>query len=176
VGLICKHGGRGVGLSGKDDYFVRARSVNPELGRVGEVERVEPAIVEQLIASGFIPVIAPIAVDSDGNALNVNADTAAGKIAAALKAAKLVLMTDVAGVLDAGGTLLSSLAAPEVNELIRSQVVRGGMIPKLACALDAVEGGVEKVHVIDGRLRHALLLEIFTDRGVGTEIRRAGAE
>jgi acetylglutamate kinase len=173
VGSICQHGGRAVGLSGKDDHFVRARCSSAALGRVGEIERVDPAVIEQLIASGFIPVIAPIAVDAAGKALNVNADTAAGRIAAALGAAKLVLMTDVDGVLDAGGKLVSSLATDEVEALIGRDVVRGGMIPKLRCALEAVEGGVEKVHVIDGRLRHALLLEIFTDRGVGTEIHRS---
>jgi acetylglutamate kinase len=173
VGLICQHGGRAVGLSGKDDHFMQARCASLELGRVGELERVEPALPQQLIANGFIPVIAPIAVDTEGKALNVNADTAAGRIAAALGAAKLVLMTDVAGVLDADGTLLSSLAASELEALIERQVVRGGMIPKLRCALEAVQVGVEKVHVIDGRRRHALLLEIFTDRGVGTEIRRS---
>jgi acetylglutamate kinase len=173
VGSICQHGGRGVGLSGKDDHFVRARCLSAALGRVGEIERVDPAVVAQLISSGFIPVIAPIAVDAEGKALNVNADTAAGRIAAALGAAKLVLMTDVEGVLDAGGALLPSLAAGEVEALIERQVVHGGMIPKLRCALESVESGVEKVHVIDGRRRHALLLEIFTDRGVGTEIHRS---
>ena len=171
VGLICKYGGRAVGLSGKDDHFVRARVKDAALGRVGAVESVDPTILSQLIGSGFIPVIAPIAVDADGRALNVNADTAAGRIAAALSAAKLVLMTDVEGVLDAGGDLISSVASREAEELIAKGTVRGGMIPKLQCALEAVSDGVEKVHVIDGRRRHALLLEIFTDRGVGTEIR-----
>lgn len=171
VGLICKHGGRAVGLSGKDDHFVRAQRRDAALGRVGDVESVDPSILSQLIESGFIPVIAPIAVDEEGLALNVNADTAAGRIAAALSAAKLVLMTDVEGVLDAAGKLLSSVTAHDAEDLIAREVVRGGMIPKLRCALEAVSDGVEKVHVIDGRRRHALLLEIFTDRGVGTEIR-----
>ncbi len=186
VGLICKHGGRAVGLSGKDDHFVRARrqgsvqakddaggDVLVDLGRVGEVERVEPAIVENLLASGFTPVIAPIAVDADGNALNVNADTAAGRIAGALRAAKLVLMTDVDGVKGADGQHLSSLGAAEAEDLAAREVIRGGMIPKVRCGLDALHEGVEKAHIIDGRRRHALLLEIFTDRGVGTEIRKA---
>jgi acetylglutamate kinase len=171
VGLICKHGGRAVGLSGKDDHFVHAKRQSEALGRVGDVETVDPTIVRELIGAGFIPVVAPIAVDADGLALNVNADTAAGRIAASLGAAKLVLMTDVEGVLDSKGELLSSIGSQEADALVSTGTVRGGMIPKLACALEAVRGGVEKVHVIDGRRRHALLLEIFTDRGVGTEIR-----
>jgi acetylglutamate kinase len=189
VGLICQQGGRAVGLSGKDDHFMRARRldhvtgkdpggapVSVDLGRVGEVDHVDPTIVEELITNGFIPVIAPIAVDAEGKALNVNADTAAGRIAAALGAAKLVLMTDVEGVKDAGGKLISSLEATEAARLISEEIIIGGMIPKVRCALDAVDLGVEKVHVIDGRTRHALLLEIFTDHGVGTEIRRSRDE
>ena len=185
VGLICKHGGRAVGLSGKDDYFIRATrqgSVSAkgeagsptrvDLGRVGRIEDVRPAIVEELISDGFTPVIAPIAVDEEGRALNVNADTAAGRIAMSLSAAKLVLMTDVEGVKDEDGQLVRSLRARDAERLIASDVIRGGMIPKVQCALDAVDGGVEKVHIIDGRLLHALLLEIFTDSGVGTEIQR----
>lgn len=186
VGLICKYGGRAVGLSGKDDHFVRGERLERvpgkdpggapvfvDLGRVGRVTRVDPGVVELLISAGFIPVIAPIAVDADGQSLNVNADTAAGTIAAALRAAKLMLMTDVEGVKNQTGELLSSLAAAEAETLIAAGTISGGMIPKVRCALDAVEAGVEKVHVIDGRRKHALLLEIFTDRGVGTEIRRA---
>jgi acetylglutamate kinase len=173
VGLICQHGGRAVGLSGKDDHFVRAAALDASLGRVGDVETVDPSILLQLIGAGFIPVVAPIAVDEAGQALNVNADVAAGRIAAALSAAKLVLMTDVEGVLDPSGQLLRSIGSREADELVEKGVVRGGMIPKLACALEAVRDGVEKVHVIDGRRRHALLLEIFTDQGVGTEIRPA---
>jgi acetylglutamate kinase len=185
VGLICKHGGRAVGLSGRDDQFMHARKLDRvkgkdeqgapvmvDLGRVGEVDHVDAKIVEQLISTGFIPVIAPIAVDSDGRSLNVNADTAAGAIAGGLGAAKLMLMTDVEGVKKADGERLSSLDAGEADELIQQGVITGGMIPKVRCALEAVKSGVEKVHVIDGRRRHALLLEIFTDSGVGTEIRR----
>jgi acetylglutamate kinase len=188
VGLICTHGGRAVGLSGRDDQFMRARRLEHvpgksetgepvlvDLGRVGDVERVDPTIVEELISNGFIPVVAPIAVDSRGLAINVNADTAAGRIAAALGAAKLMLMTDVEGVKDESGKLISSLGAREAERLIREEVIRAGMIPKVQCALEAVSDGVEKVHVIDGRRRHALLLEIFTDRGVGTEIQRSNA-
>jgi acetylglutamate kinase len=187
VGLICQHGGRAVGLSGKDDHFMRASrleevpakdqsgaSVMVNLGHVGSIDHVEPRIVEQLLQSGFLPVIAPIAVDDDGHALNVNADTAAGRIAAALGAAKLMLMTDVEGVKDRDGNLLRSLESREAETLIASEVIHGGMIPKVRCALDAVADGVDKVHIVDGRTSHALLLEIFTDRGVGTQIHRPG--
>ncbi len=190
VGLICKHGGRAVGLSGKDDHFVRASRLEKvsakddagspvlvDLGRVGHVEAVDPTIVENLLKSGFTPVIAPIAVDEEGHALNVNADTAASRIAAALGAAKLMLMTDVAGVKNAERqAYFAAWGPPRLAQLIADGVISGGMIPKVECALDAVADGVEKVHIIDGRLRHALLLEIFTDRGVGTEIRTGRGE
>ena len=172
VGMICGYGGRAVGLSGKDDRFMRAKQLEGDLGRVGEVVHVESGILDQLISNGFIPVIAPIGVDADGRSLNVNADNAAGAIASSLSAAKLVLMTDVEGVKTASGERLSSLGSTEAEELIAKGVISGGMIPKVRCALDAVNGGVEKVHIIDGRRLHALLLEIFTDSGVGTEIRR----
>jgi len=188
VGLICQHGGRAVGLSGRDDRFMRGKrhervpaktpegqDVLVDLGRVGEVEHVDSTIIEQLLASSFIPVIAPIAVDPDGKSLNVNADTAAGSLAGALRAAKLVLMTDVEGVKAKDGHMLRSLDAPEAERLIGDGTISGGMIPKVRCALDAVALGVEKVHILDGRRLHAILLEIFTDQGVGTEIRRAAA-
>lgn len=187
VGLICKHGGRAVGLSGKDDHFMRAQrlpevpakdpsgvDVLVDLGRVGDIETVDASIVDRLLDSGFLPVIAPVAVDPAGLALNVNADTAAGRIAGALGAAKLMLMTDVDGVKDGSGALLSSLGAQEAEALIERGVIKSGMIPKVRCALEAVAEGVEKVHIIDGRRSHALLLEIFTDTGVGTEIKRGG--
>ncbi|MEN9579268.1 MAG: hypothetical protein RJA70_2277 [Pseudomonadota bacterium] len=183
VGLICGQGGRAIGLSGRDDSFMRGRRLgvvdgkdehgNPievDLGRVGEVSEVKPQLIDELCASGFLPVIAPIAMDPDGVSLNVNADTAAGEVAAALKAAKLVLMTDVEGVLDSAGNHLTSLDAHQVEALIGDGTISGGMIPKVRCALSAVQKGVEKVHIIDGRRRHALLLEIFTDSGVGTQI------
>lgn len=185
VGLICSQGGRAMGLSGRDDSFIRARRMsavagrdgdgNPvevDLGRVGEIEQIEPRLVADLCASGVVPVIAPIGVDVNGNPLNVNADTAAGEIAAALQASKLVLMTDVEGVLAKDGRHLTSLGTDEVSSLIADETIFGGMIPKVRCALDAVQNGVEKVHIIDGRKRHALLLEIFTDQGVGTEIHK----
>ncbi len=183
VGLICGQGGRAMGLSGRDDTFLEARRVERvmgkaedgspvevDLGRVGAIERVNPKLIRDLCANSFVPVIAPIAIDPEGRPLNVNADTAAGEVAAALAASKLVLMTDVDGVRDGQGEQLSSLDATRVEELIAEGVISGGMIPKVRCALNAVEKGVEKVHIIDGRQRHALLLEIFTDRGVGTEI------
>lgn len=189
VGQICKHGGRAVGLSGKDDHFIRARrkpsvestdatgnSVLVDLGRVGEIEKVSPEVVGELIAKEFIPVISPIGVDAEGLALNVNADTAAGRIASSLSAAKLMLMTDVEGVRDADGGMVRSLRARDAERMITEGTIRGGMIPKVRCALDAVDRGVEKVHIVDGRRRHALLLEIFTDTGVGTEIRRVRDE
>jgi acetylglutamate kinase len=141
-------------------------------GRVGAIRHVNPEVVRQLVAGGFIPVIAPVAVDEEGRALNVNADTAAGKVAEALGAEKLVLMTDISGVRDGEGRVLRSLSAPQAEELRESGVIDGGMIPKVECALEALRGGVRKAHIIDGRLRHALLLEIFTDQGIGTEITR----
>src|SRR5687768_1642335 len=187
VGLICQHGGRAIGLSGRDDRFLVAKRLERvtgkdehgspvlvDLGRVGEVVHVETGVLDHLTASGFVPVVAPIGVDDAGNSLNVNADTVAGAIGGALRATKMILMTDVEGVKTATGELISSLDAPEAERLIQEGVISGGMIPKVRCALDAVASGVEQVHVIDGRRRHALLLELFTDRGVGTEIRRLG--
>jgi acetylglutamate kinase len=184
VGLICSQGGRALGLSGRDDGFLRATPmsvttegaggtrVEVDLGRVGAVSGVSPKLIHDLCQSGFLPVIAPIAVDPNGSALNVNADLAASAIARALGAAKLVLMTDVDGVLDKDKNRLTSLGATQAKKLIAEGSIVGGMIPKVECALDAVHDGVDKVHIIDGRKRHALLLEIFTDSGVGTELHR----
>ena len=179
VSLMCTHGARAVGLSGKDDSFLLAERVtqmktkNGQLvdpGRVGRVTEVRTSILEQLVSGGFVPVIAPVAVDAEGRSLNVNADTVAGAVAAATKAEKLVLMTDIDGVRGADGEIASSMSAAEVRQLIEDGVISGGMIPKVQCALDAIDAGVRKVHVIDGRVQHAALLEIFTDRGIGTEI------
>jgi acetylglutamate kinase len=188
VGQICKYGGRAMGLSGRDDSFLigaRMDSVDAKdeagapmkvnLGRVGKIDRVNPGLVTNLISSGFVPVIAPIAIDPDGHALNVNADTAAGRIAESLRAAKLVLMTDVEAVRDASGKHMGTLRAAEAKKLIADGVIEGGMIPKVECALEAVENGVDKAHILDGRRRHALLLEIFTDRGVGTQIQTSAS-
>jgi acetylglutamate kinase len=178
VGLICQAGGRSVGLSGRDDAFIRARKmaevktkegpVDP--GRVGEIVEVVPDVVDHLIKSGFIPVISPIGVDREGRTLNVNADTAAGKIAEALRAEKLILLTDVEAVKSDKGQLIRSLTAAEAAQLIDRGVIHSGMIPKVQCGLEALAGGVKKVHMLDGRLKHAVLLEIFTDQGIGTEI------
>jgi acetylglutamate kinase len=185
VGLIADEGVRAVGLSGKDDRFIRARRRGPEqkldkegrqvtvdLGRVGDIESVSPNLLGDLLRGGYVPVVAPIGQSASGEALNINADTAAGRIAAALSAEKLMLMTDVAGVKDQHGELISELTSEAAQSLIQSGVISGGMIPKVRCALDAVERGVKKVHIVDGRTRHALLLEIFTDQGVGTEIKK----
>jgi acetylglutamate kinase len=179
VSLISNHGGRAVGLSGKDDAFMSARKVDRmrtkkgvevDPGRVGAMTRVNPDILNKLMAGGFIPVVAPVAVDDHGRSLNVNADTVAGHIAAALKAEKLVLMTDIAGVCDAQKLLIPSLTRDAIARLRSEGVIAGGMIPKVECALDALAGGVRKAHIIDGRMEHAVLLEIFTDHGIGTEI------
>jgi acetylglutamate kinase len=181
VSLVANHGGRAVGLTGRDDAFVRAdrvtrmktrsgKEVDP--GRVGRVTQVNPDVVRRLVSGGFIPVIAPLAVDADGAPLNVNADTVAGKIAEAMGARKLVLMTDIPAVRGREGEDRTSLSSAEVDALIDEGVIEGGMIPKVRCAQEALAGGVRKVHIIDGRVQHAVLLEIFTDRGVGTELTR----
>jgi acetylglutamate kinase len=183
VSLINFHGGKAVGLSGRDGDLVRARKMQvmkelaenapPELidlGRVGQVTEVNPQVLETLDAQGFIPVIAPVGVGEDGQAYNINADLVAGAVAAHLKAAKLILLTDVAGVLDPEGNLISSIPTSEVEGYIKKEVVRGGMIPKVRCCCEAVAAGVGKAHIIDGRTEHAILLEMFTEEGVGTEI------
>ena len=185
VGLICHEGGRAVGLSGKDDAFLRARKLETvrakdkagderlvDPGRVGEVQHINPEILEQLMRTGFIPVVAPVGVDEDNRSLNINADTVAGKIAEAVKAEKLILLTDVEGVRGGDGQMVRSLTATAASQLVETGVISGGMIPKVDCGLEALAGGVKKVHMIDGRLRHAVLLEIFTDQGIGTEITR----
>jgi acetylglutamate kinase len=185
VGLICMQGGRAVGLSGKDDTFIRARKlaevraktergtdIMVDPGRVGEIIEIHPDVIDQLVKAGFIPVISPIGVDRDGQSLNINADTAAGKVAEALRAEKLILLTDVEAVRSGEGELIRSLTAPQAAQLIERGVIHSGMIPKVQCGLDALAGGVKKVHMLDGRLKHAILLEIFTDQGIGTEISR----
>ncbi len=183
VHLIQLHGGRAVGLTGKDGGLIRARKLRmkrkreehlpPEIldiGAVGEVDSIHPEIIQTLDRGGFIPVIAPIGTGPDGETLNINADLVAGKVAGALRAEKLMLLTDVAGILDAEGKLLSSIDAGQVPGLIAAGVIRGGMIPKVNCALDALASGVNKVHIIDGRTEHAVLLEVFTSGGVGTQL------
>jgi len=179
VSLIGGQGGRTLGLSGVDDGFLRAERMQPlqtsngetvDIGRVGRITEVRTGMLTKLLDSDFIPVIATLALGPDGKTLNINADTAAGKIAEAMKAEKLVLMTDREGVVDPQGRLIDSLSAEEIEKLLREGVINGGMIPKVKCALDAIGAGVNKCHIIDGRIRHAVLLEIFTDRGIGTEI------
>lgn len=181
VTTINLAGGRAVGCSGKDGSLIVARRHRSpdepdgtDLGQVGEIVGIDPGVVRALEASGFIPVVAPIGVSHEGESLNINADIVAGKLAEALGAEKLLLLTDVEGIQDPEGRLLPSLAASEAAELIEKGWVSGGMIPKVECCLSALHGGVNKVHIIDGRVPHSVLLELFTDHGVGTELHRDG--
>jgi acetylglutamate kinase len=184
VHFINRHGGSAVGLTGKDGDLIRARKLllrrdAPELkapeiidiGHVGEVESIDPSIVNMLVNSNFIPVIAPIGVGEDGRSYNINADLVAGKIAQVLKAEKLLLLTNIAGLLDADGKLIAELEVGRVRTLIDEGVISGGMLPKIQCAIDAVQSGVKTAHIIDGRVEHAVMLDLFTDTGVGTLIR-----
>ncbi|MAT65083.1 MAG: acetylglutamate kinase [Gammaproteobacteria bacterium] len=184
VNLINQHGGMAVGLTGKDGDLIRARKLTLErgrddvdepeiidLGHVGEVASVDASVVNMLVSGNFIPVIAPIGVGEDGHSYNINADLVAGKVAEVLKAEKLILLTNTAGLLDKQERLLTGLTAHQVDELIADGTIHGGMLPKIRCALDAVKGGVRAAHIIDGRVEHAVLVEIFTDEGVGTLIR-----
>ena len=186
VNLINQHGDKAVGLTGKDGNFIHARKINmtkaganiddaPEiidLGHVGEVSSIDPAVVEMLGNSDFIPVIAPIGVGKDGHSYNINADLVAGKVAEVLKAEKLMLLTNIPGILDKAGNLLTGLSLNDIDALIADGTISGGMIPKTRCATDALCGGVTSVHIIDGRVPHAVLLELFTDQGVGTLMHR----
>lgn len=175
VQLLNRHGVKAVGLTGKDGGLIEAvkyRGDDPnggvDYGLVGEVAAVHPEVIEALY--DFVPVIAPLGVGTDGHTYNINADLAAGRIAAALKAAKLIILTDVEGVKDKSGTLLRTLTAEEALRMIGNGAISGGMIPKIKCCLSALEQGAEKAHIIDGRVEHSVLLEIFTDTGVGTQI------
>src|SRR5688572_4572780 len=172
--LINQAGGKAVGLTGQDGGLIRARKMTSaqDLGQVGEVESIDPAVIETLKSGGFIPVIAPIGTGHDGTTYNINADLVAGKIAEILKAEKLIVLTNTAGVLDKNGKLLTGLTAKKVDELFADGTIHGGMLPKIGSALDAVKNGVNTCHIIDGRVEHALLLEILTSEGVGTLIRR----
>ncbi|MCS7280261.1 MAG: acetylglutamate kinase [Desulfobacterota bacterium] len=171
VKYINEMGGRAIGLSGKDGRLLLAKRVEDErLGFVGEVISVNAEMIESLNEMGYIPVIAPLADGLDGHTYNVNADTAAGSIAATLKAEKLILLTDVDGIMDASGNLISALNVEEIDTLIEKGIVKGGMVPKLECAKEALRKGTCKVHIINGNVPHALLLEIFTDSGIGTQI------
>ena len=179
VSLINRHGGRAVGLTGKDGGLINAKKLklagaeteNQDLGQVGEVESIDPAVVQMLDDDDFIPVIAPIGVGKDGVSYNINADLVAGKLASVLSAEKLLLLTNTAGVLDTAGVLLTGLSAKETGRLVEKGIIHGGMLPKVACALEAVKAGVKTGHIIDGRVRHSVLLELLTDRGVGTLIK-----
>lgn len=164
-------GGKAIGLSGKDGRLLMAKKIEgKDIGFVGEVVDVNVDIIRNINRHGYIPVIAPVADGVDGHSYNINADTAAGSIAKALSAEKLILLTDVRGVLDKNGGLLSTLKRTEVETLISNKTVSGGMIPKVECCIDAVRGGVAGTHIIDGKIPHAILLEIFTDSGIGTQI------
>lgn len=170
---INAHGGRAVGLSGKDGFLIEAGPIDAsgELGFVGEVRHINPEILETVIENGYIPVIAPIGVDSSGQSYNINADTVAAAVAVAMKADKLVLLTDVPGVLadrDDPGSLISVIDVKDAESYRNKGVVAGGMIPKVGCCVESVRGGVGRTHIIDGRVPHSILLEIFTDQGVGT--------
>ena len=184
VNLITHHGGRAVGLTGKDGNLIRARKLtikrnSPELevpeiidiGHVGEVESIDASVVDMLVGGDFIPVIAPIGVGEDGRSYNINADLVAGHMAEVLKAEKLILLTNTKGLLDKQGELLTGLGADDVEALISDRTIQGGMLPKIGCALSAVNSGVKAAHIIDGRVEHAVLVELFTDEGVGTLIR-----
>ena len=178
VDSIHRNGGRAVGLTGKDGELLRAKKLQltaaseeqPDIGQVGEVTSVDTRVLQMLGDSDFIPVIAPIAGGEDGKTYNINADLVAGKIAEVLNAEKLMLLTNVPGLLDEQGEVLTGLATEEVSRLIAEGVIAGGMLPKIRCALDAVKSGVTSAHIIDGRVPHAALLEIFTDEGIGTLI------
>ncbi|MEY4961212.1 MAG: acetylglutamate kinase [Pseudomonadota bacterium] len=181
VSLINRHGGLAVGLTGKDGAFIRARKMLIQdkeragewldLGQVGEIESIDPALISLLDTRNFIPVIAPIGVGINGESYNINADLVAGKLAEILNAEKLILLTNTPGVLDKNGNLLSGLTARSVDQLFADGTISGGMLPKISSALDAVKAGVRSCHIIDGRVDHALLLEVLTDEGVGTLIK-----
>lgn len=183
VAQINQQGVKAVGLSGKDGGLIQAEKMKivfqedetkpPEIidpGMVGKVTRVHPALIKTLTQDGFIPVIAPVGVGGNGETYNINADLVAGQMAMALNAGRLILMTDVDGVLDDKGELISSINASKIEKMIADKEITGGMIPKIECAIEALKGGVKKVPVINGKRRHAILLELFTDQGIGTEV------
>lgn len=181
VNLINRHGGKAVGLTGQDGNFIRAKKLLMEnkdvpgeffdIGQVGDITSVDPSLISFLDTGDFIPVIAPIGVGADGETYNINADVVAGKLAEILGAEKLILLTNTPGVLDKNGNLLTGLTAKEIDGLFEDGTLSGGMLPKISSALDAARSGVKSVHIIDGRVEHALLLEVLTDEGVGTMIK-----
>ena len=183
VSSINRNGGKAIGVTGKDGQLIRARKLqvnrySPDLGaseivdigHVGEVDQIDTEVLNVILDSNFIPVIAPIGVDQAGRTYNINADLVAGKIAEVMGAEKLMLLTNVAGLLDKEGTILTGLSTEQVDGLITDGTISGGMLPKIGCALDAVKNGVTSAHIVDGRMPHAVLLEVFTDQGVGTLI------
>jgi acetylglutamate kinase len=178
VSLLNQAGGKAIGITGKDGDLIRAKKMAMkdadgkvlDIGFVGEVEHVNREVIDALVHSDFIPVIAPVGVGADGQSYNINADLVAGKVAEALSAEKLMLLTNVAGLQDKAGKVLTGLTTVQVDSLIADGTIYGGMLPKIQCALDAVKHGVTSAHIIDGRVEHAVLLEIFTDHGVGTLI------
>jgi acetylglutamate kinase len=181
VNLINQHGGKAVGLTGKDGNFIRAKKLMLEdkdhpgdlidVGQVGQITQIDPSLIDHLDKGAFIPVIAPIGVGKDGETYNINADVVAGKIAEVLKAEKLVLLTNTPGVLDQNGELITGITPKQIDEMVEDGTLSGGMLPKISSALDAVKNGVQSSHIIDGRVDHALLLEVLTNEGVGTMIR-----
>jgi len=181
VNLINQHGGKAVGLTGKDGNFIRAKKLMMEnkdapgdlidIGQVGDIVSIDPSLIALLDTGAFIPVIAPIGVGSEGETYNINADVVAGKIAEVLKAEKLVMLTNTPGVLDQAGNLLTGVTPKQIDDMVADGTIEGGMLPKISSALDAARSGVKGVHIIDGRVEHALLLEILTDEGVGTLIK-----
>jgi acetylglutamate kinase len=178
VELINQAGGKAVGLTGQEGVFIRARKLmlpgkdnGRDLGQVGEIESIDPAVISALEQGGFIPVVAPIGTGVDGTTYNINADLVAGKLAEVLRAEKLVVLTNTPGVLDKDGKLLTGLTPKKFDDLVAKGVISGGMLPKIGSALDAARNGVRSVHIIDGRVPHALLLEVMTDQGVGTLIK-----
>jgi acetylglutamate kinase len=181
VNLINQHGGRAIGLTGKDGSFIRAKKMLVQnednaaemldIGQVGEIQSIDPEVISLLESREFIPVVAPIGVGEDGQSYNINADLVAGKLAEVLRAEKLILLTNTSGVLDKNGNLLTGLTPKQVDGLFADGTIHGGMLPKIGSALDAAKSGVKSVHIIDGRVEHALLLEVLTDQGVGTLIR-----
>jgi acetylglutamate kinase len=185
VTLINKAGGRAVGLTGKDGQFIRARRLKLtsnenkrkkiDVGLVGEVVSIDPSLIQLLDKQDFIPVIAPLGVDEDGTAYNINADVVAGKLAITLQAEKLILLTNIKGVLDKKGEVIHNITASKIQDLVKDGTISGGMIPKIDFALEAVQSGVKSAHIIDGRVEHALLLEVLTNDGSGTAIRGAAA-
>jgi acetylglutamate kinase len=179
VSLIHQHGGRAVGLTGQDGKLIRAHRMllknkddgnALDIGLVGEIDKIEPELIDILVSRNFVPVIAPIGMGYDGEAYNINADLVAGKLAEKLQAEKLIMMTNTVGVLDKEGNLVTGLSAKQIEALFEDGTIHGGMLPKIGSALDAVKSGVKSAHIIDGRVPHALLLELLTDEGVGTKI------